>query len=549
MTPPFILLFGRAGLARSINDLAFFLNYIALHYNEFMLPRTLCLCLALSSLGPLNASDWLTFGGDPQRTGWAQGEKDIDRANVGKLTLLWKASLENAPRELNGLTAPVAAEWIITQTGMKEIVVVGGASDNLFALDAASGKILWKKTFEAEGTPRQKPSWLCPSALNATPLIGKNSHDFRVYSISSDGKLHVVDIHDGEDKIPPTQFVPPFSKNWSLTLVHNVLYTTTSQGCNGAKSGVYAMDLSTPERKVSFFQASTGGAGIWGRAGAVISPSGMVYAQTGDGQYDPGAGKLPDTVLQLSAPDLKLVDYFTPPNHTYLTRKDLDTGSMSAVYFPFKKWDLLASAGKEGIISLLDAKAIGGGDHATPLYRSPQWVNEEADFAGKGFWGAFATWQDEAGERWLYVPALGAADSNAPAFAHANGPAPNGSIMAFKVEEKDGKPMLTPQWISRDMNLPDPPIIANGVVYAVSTGEFARQWKPDNAGLFNSKERADLHTGNAVLYAFDSATGKELFSSGTTMPGWTHFSGIAISAGRIFVTTYDSTVYAFGLKP
>jgi hypothetical protein len=39
-----------------------------------------------------------------------------------------------------------------------------------------------------------------------------------------------------------------------------------------------------------------------------------------------------------------------------------------------------------------------------------------------------------------------------------------------------------------------------------------------------------------------------LFSSGTTMPGWTHFSGIAMSGGRIYVTTYDSTVYAFGLK-
>ena len=99
--------------------------------------------------------------------------------------------------------------------------------------------------------------------------------------------------------------------------------------------------------------------------------------------------------------------------------------------------------------------------------------------------------------------------------------------MGFKVEEKDGKPALTPAWISRDMNLPDPPIVANGVVYAVSTGEFARQWKPDG-GLFNSKERAEQHTGNAVLYAFDAATGKELFSSGKTMPGWTHFSGIAI---------------------
>ena len=514
---------------------------------NYMLLRNGMLLFSLCAFAPVNASDWLSFGGDPQRTGWAQGEKDINRTNAKDLTLLWKATLENQPRELNSLTAAVAAEWVVTPQGMKEIVIVGGASDNLFAMDAESGKLLWKKTFTPDTKPKQGPFWLCPNALNATPLIAKRGLDVIVYTISSDGKLHVLDIHNGEDKAPPSQFVPPYSKNWSLGLHQNVLYTTTSQGCNGAKSGVYAMDLSNPDHKIAFFQASPNGAGIWGRAGAVISPSGSVYAQTGDGEYNPSAGKLPDTILQLSGRDLKLVDYYTPSNHSYLTRKDLDAGSMSAVYFPFKSWELLASGGKEGVIALLDAKAIGGGDHKTPLHRSPLWVNEEADFAGRGFWGAFATWQDESGERWLYAPALGAPSTKAPPFAHTNGLAPNGSIMGFQVEEKDGKPTLTPAWVSRDMNAPDPPIVANGVVYAVSTGEFNRQWKPDG-GLFNSKERAAQHTGNAVLYAFDSSTGKELFSSGTSMPGWTHFSGLAISGGRIFVTTYDSTVYAFGLK-
>lgn len=513
----------------------------------YMFPRIGLICLTLGVMGSLHASDWLMFGGDAQRTGWAQGEKDIDRTNAKDLTLLWKATLDNQPRELNSMTAPVASEWVVTPHGMKEIVVVGGASDNLFALDAETGKVVWKKTFMPEAKPKQEPFWLCPNALNATPLIAKRGLNVLVYAVSSDGKLHVLDIHDGEDKAPPVQFVPPFSKNWSLGLYHNTLYTTVSQGCNGAKSGVYAMDLSGADHKISFFQASPNGAGVWGRAGAVISPSGMVYAQTGDGTYDASTGKFPDTILQLSAGDLKLVDYYTPANHAYLTRKDLDAGSMSATYFKFKDWQLLASGGKEGVLSLLDAKGIGGGDHKTPLYRSPLLVNEEADFAGRGFWGAFATWQNDAGERWLYAPALGAASSKGPVYPHTNGPAPNGSILAFTVEEKDGKPVLTPAWISRDMNVPDPPIVANGVVYAVSTGEFTRQWKPDG-GLFNSKERAAQHTGNAILYAFDSSTGQELFSSGTTMPGWTHFSGIAISGGKIFVTTYDSTVYAFGLK-
>ena len=502
---------------------------------------------ALCGTCSVYAGDWLTFGADAQRTGWAQKESDITPENAKSLGLLWKIPLDNQAKELNSLTAPVAAEWVVTDKGMKEIVVVGGASDSLFAVDAESGKLLWKKTFQVEAKPRQTPFWLCPNSLNATPLLAKGGLSVTVYAIASDGKLHGLSAINGEDIIPPTQFVPAYSKNWSLNLYKDVLYTTTSQGCGGAKSGVWAMDLKSPERKVTFLQASTNAAGIWGRAGAAIGKSGMVYAQTGDGTYDAATGKLPDTILAVS-PDMKLADYFTPSNHSYLTRKDLDAGSMSPVVFSFKGKEIVASAGKEGVISLLDAKNIGGPDHKTPLFRGALVANEDADFAGRGFWGAFATWEDGQGTRWLYAPASGPVASKAPAFEHTNGPAPDGSIMAFKVDEKDGKPVLVPAWVSRDMNLPEPPIIANGVVFAISNGEFARQWRTEGSGLYSSKERAEKHTGNTVLYAFDAATGKELFSSGNTMPSFTHFSGIAISGGKIFVTTYDSTLYAFGLK-
>jgi outer membrane protein assembly factor BamB len=119
--------------------------------------------------------------------------------------------------------------------------------------------------------------------------------------------------------------------------------------------------------------------------------------------------------------------------------------------------------------------------------------------------------------------------------------------MAFRIQEKDGKPVVAPAWISRDMNLPEPPIVAGGLLFAVSNGEFARQSKGDGA-LFTSAERAAKHAGNTVLYALDAATGKDLYSSGDTMPSWTHFSGLSISGGRVFVTTFDGNVYAFGVK-
>lgn len=502
--------------------------------------------LAMVCVLPLPAANWLSFGNDPQRTGWSPQETDINPGNIKSMTLLWKTHLDNQPRELNGLTAADVVEWVVTDQGMKEIAIVGGASDNLYALDAETGKLLWKKTFAVEAKPRQRPFWLCPNALNATPLIRKEGLRASVYAIASDGKLHVLNVIDGEDRMPPIQFVPPFSKNWSLNFAGGVLYTNTSQGCNGAKSGVYAMDISSPDHKITFFQAAAGGAGIWGRAGVAVSKGGMVFAGTGDGMYDAEKGNLPDTILQLSAKDLKLVDYLTPTNHNYLTRKDLDMGSLSPTVFQLDGREIVAAGGKEGVVYLLDANHIGGGDHKTPLYRSPVFVNEEADFAGKGFWGAFATAEDEHKTRWLYAPALGVAASGVK-FPITNGDAPNGSIQAFKIEEKDGKPVVVPAWISRDMNLPEPPIIAGGLVFAISNGEFARQSKGDGA-LFTSAERAAKHVGNTVLYAFDAATGKQLYSSGDTMPSWTHFSGISISGGRIFVTTFDSMVYAFGVK-
>src|ERR1700691_5200365 len=504
-------------------------------------------CLGMLWITHSIADNWLSYGHDPQRTGWSPKETDINRDNAKSITLIWKAHLENQPRELNSLTAPVNVEWVTTDKGMAEIVLVGGASDNLFALDADTGKLIWKKAFEAESKPHQQPFWLCPNALNDTPLIRKDGLAATVFVIAGDGKLHTLNVINGEDRTPPQKFVPPFSKNWSLNLVNNVLYTSTSQGCNGAKSGVYAMDLAAPDHPIQFFQAANGGAGIWGRAGVAVGMHGMVFTQTGDGSYDPARGQFPDTILQLSVKDLKLVDYFTPANHNYLTRKDLDMGSMSPTVFSIGGHEVVGAGGKEGVVYLRDAQHIGGPDHKTPLYRSPVLANEDADFAGRGFWGSFATAEDEQQSRWLYAPALGAAASGAK-FPLTNGEAPNGSIMAFRVTEKDGKFDAAPAWISRDMNLPEPPIVAGGLGFAISDGEFARQSKGTEGGLYSSAERAAKHTGHAVLYAFDATTGKELYASGEAMPSWTHFSGISISGGKVFVTTYDSNVYAFGVK-
>jgi outer membrane protein assembly factor BamB len=502
------------------------------------------------SCSAVSAASWLTFGGDAQRSGWAKEESDITKDTVKGLQLEWKLKLDNEPKQLVALTVPVVINPVYTNHGAFEYVIVAGGSDNLFVIDADTGKLAWQKHFTNNAPPPTgytHEDIFCPNGLNDTPVIGTGSPGPTVYVISIDGKLHALNIIDGEDRFPPKQFVPAYSKNWSLNLAGGVLYTTISQNCNRTKNGIAAMDLESPDKPVAFFQVEDFGGGIWGRGGASIGSTGIVYAETGDGPVDLNAGKYADTVLGLSGKELKVLDYYTPANASYLTRKDLDMGNTTPIVFPYRGRELVVASGKEGTLFLLDAKSLGGETHRKPLFEA-QYLNEETDIAGRGFWGAFATWQDGKGTRWIFAPAWGPVHSKAQTFPITNGPTPNGSIMAFKVEDKDGQPVLSPAWISRDMAVPEPPVVMNGVVLAVSSGEFTRQVK-ENGQNYTAEERIARTPGNATLYALDAETGKELFSSGKTIPSFTHFGGLAVSDGRVFLTTHDSTVYAFGLKP
>ena len=50
-----------------------------------------------------------------------------------------------------------------------------------------------------------------------------------------------------------------------------------------------------------------------------------------------------------------------------------------------------------------------------------------------------------------------------------------------------------------------------------------------------------------MLYVLDARTGKELWSSGDQIASWNHFSGISLANGSVYINTYDSMLYRFGL--
>jgi len=240
---------------------------------------------------------------------------------------------------------------------------------------------------------------------------------------------------------------------------------------------------------------------------------------------DPDANKWSNTLLALSPKDLKLKQYYTVAAAG--AKDSLNLNVTTPVVFAYKGRDLIVSAGADGRLSLLDSKSVGGDDHKTPLYQTPP-----ISSAGGGIWGGLSSWQDPGGTRWVLAPVWGQLNKelNAP----GSGGATHGSIVAFKVEEKDGKTVLTPAWVSRDMHSPEPPVITTGVVFALSAGEYGKDGHP----------KSSTH---ATLYALDAMSGKELYSTGeqVTTPG--NLTGVTVANGRVFFGTNDSTLWGFGV--
>jgi outer membrane protein assembly factor BamB len=502
--------------------------------------RPVLLLLALASA---HAGDWLTFGHDPQRTGWAFEETKLTPENASKMTRLWKAKLKSEPYSLSSLTPPVVASGISTGKGIRSVVYVAGIGGTVFALDAETGEELWARAFKYVVQPGKggyQGTFLCPNGITATPVIDKSTS--LLYVVAGNGALYGLDLGSGAIRYGPVQFVAPFSKSASLNLVDGILYTTLAQGCGGGLSGFYAVDLRERHHPVlhQMLLSNTDTAGIWGRGGPVIGTNGRIYGGTADGVFDPANGDYSDTEIAVSTRDLRLLDYYLPLNWQYIRRKDFDLGAASPVFFGWKNRNLVAAGAKEGVIYLMDADNLGGSDHQTTLYTSPRLGNDAAECCtGLGIWGGISTARDLDGATWLIVPMGGPPAADGPKFPMTNGVAPHGSVMALKVAA-DGKggPLLEPAWISGDFDLPDPAVIANGVVFAVATGSNEVQRGGEQVRVQKNHP--------AALKALDLKTGKELFSA--PLESWVHFSGLAVSDGRVFAVDHDSNVYAFGVK-
>jgi outer membrane protein assembly factor BamB len=498
------------------------------------------------------SADWLTDGGDVQRTGWQKNEKTLTTANVKGLKLLWKIQTGNQPRAMHSLFPPLIMGRVTTKAGAAEVAIIGGSSDNIYAIDVAKGTILWQKHFE--GSPEQPGgrggNVLCPGGQTATPVIGpgKIPGSYTVYAASGDGMLHQLNVADGEDLAPPAKFMPANGKPYPLNLSNGVIYTMTAQGCGGNLNLMYAYDLKSNRTTIY----SPGIGGMWGTRGPAVGADGTVYTGTGDGIWDPSQKLYGNGIVGVKYDPqthlLHLEKYFAPANVEFMYKRDLDV-QVTPTIFNYKGKEYLVGSSKECRLWLLDTKTFGGDDHQTPLYRTPLVCNEFNNYGAAGVWGALSNWQDTKGVQWVLMPFWGplATGFHAPL---EYGTVTHGAVAAFKLEEAaGGKLTLAPAWISRDMNQADPPVVANGIVFGYGSGEDATQARDDTplgAPAPTNTNRITNST-HAVLYALDGQTGKELWSSGDEIKSFNHYAGLTVANGRVYIGTWDGIEYCYGL--
>ena len=332
-------------------------------------------------------------------------------------------------------------------------------------------------------------------------------------------------------------FLPPSSKPSALIWVDGIVYATTSSGCGTTPNAVWAMDLTSEEKKPVSWKTS--GASVAGTAGPAFGADGTIYVAIGSGPGGQAAGAPPSTngqtpaglsnaVVALDRRTLEPKDWFTADGADF---------NVTPVVVRHKDRDLVAAAANDGRLYLLDAKSLGGADHKTPLYASPK-------YSAAGAGGALATWEDASGTRWILAPAVGAVPAGA-GFKPAGLAAPRGSIVAFKLVDQGGKFTLEPGWQSRDLVSPLGPIVVNGMVMAASSGESRGAATAPAAGPLTAADRA-RRSLPAVLYVLDGATGKQLWTSGTTITSFAR-AGLAAGGGQVYLVTFDNHLYAFGI--
>jgi outer membrane protein assembly factor BamB len=314
--------------------------------------------------------DWPEFGLNPQRSDVSSLSTGITAANVGhlrRIVVSLPGTVDSSPIYLHEANVGRAAH---------SVVVVTTTYGKTLALDAGSGRILW--TFTPAGYSR----WAGSSQITTTSPLADPDGRF-VYAASPNGLIHKLVLADGRE-----------AGGWPVSITRDATHEKLAAALNVAgryllvATGGYFGDAPPYQGHVVAIDRTSGriasvfntlcsnrhsvivpsscwasDSAILSRGGAVVEPgAGRLLISTGNGPWN-GATNFGDSVIELTLPDLRFHQAFTPTNQAELSESDTDLGSSAPV--PLGQ-DRVLIAGKDGVMRVLSLARLDGHPPAVP---------------------------------------------------------------------------------------------------------------------------------------------------------------------------------------
>jgi hypothetical protein len=341
-------------------------------------------------------SDWPEFGYNPGRQNVGPTSPGITAANV--------ARLRRHRIQLDGTvdSSPIYLHQVSVGGKTHDVVFVTTTYGRTEALDAASGKLLWRYT------PASYSSYAgSAQIMNMTPVADPDRT--AIYAGEPDGRIVKLLVSSGKVlwSTPITRDAGHEKLTASLNFSRGMVVATTGgyigdappyQGhvvtlnhVNGRIEHVWNSLCSNRAGLIEPSTCDASDSAIWARSGAVVDPAtGDLLVATGNGPWN-GSTNWGDSMLVLSPDASRLLKHWTPANQEELNRNDADVGSTAPALL---SGGYVVQGGKDGELRLLSLARLSGANAQTG--GELQTVSTPG---GTDLFSAPAVWQG----KWVFV--------------------------------------------------------------------------------------------------------------------------------------------------
>ena len=516
----------------------------------------------------------LTQHNDNYRTGANLNETTLNTSNVNVNQF---GKLFSRPVDGQIYAQPLYVPSLTINGAVHNVVYVATMHDTLYAFDAddpTASTSLWQVSF---GTSVYTPGtsyWnrygqysdITPEiGITSTPVIDANTNTIYAVAYTQElagvfaHRLHALDLITGQEKygapvkiqgsVPGTgdgsvAGVVTFNSGLqlqrpALTLANGKIYIGfgsigDEDPFHGWIFGYSASNVqTTPDIWLSTPNGSEGG--IWQSGqGYVVDSNNNLFLMSGNGSFNANTGgsNYGDSFLKMTTSNgLKVGDYFTPYNQSYLETTDMDLGSSGVLYMPDQ--NLITGGGKQGQLYLVNPNNMGhynsstnasiqsftatnGHIHGSPVYyNGPNgptiYVWSEFDYlkAYKLVNGKFQT--TPASQSTFTVP---------------NGMP--GGLMAISANGTTaGSGIL---WASTPLNGDANRNVVSGILRAFDASDLTKE-------LWNSEQNTARDSLNAYVPFFNASVGFAKFTPPT------------VANGKVYMATFSNQLVVYGILP